>query len=232
MAQFDRLPQRCDDECCAPAPIFPGNEPPRRQHLVRAALRLEWITIGWMVIEAAVAIGAGVAAGSLVLLAFGIDSIIELISAGVLLWRLSGELRYGRAFSERAERIAGRIGGALLFGLAAYVVIAAGWKLWSAQPAAFSPAGLAVTVLAIPIMRYVAHRKIHLADRLGSRALRADAVESITCGWLSIVAVISLAALAIFGAWWIDSVGSLAIVWFLLKEGREAWRGECCADCG
>ena len=198
---------------------------------MREAFRLEWITIGWMAIEAAVAIGAGIAARSLVLLAFGIDSIIELISAGVLIWRLAVELRHGQVFSENAERAASRIGGALLFGLAAYVVIAAGWRIWGGEHATFSAAGLTVTVLAIPIMRYLAKRKIELADRLGSRALRADAVESITCGWLSVVAVISLAALAIFGTWWIDSVGALAIVWFLLKEGREAWRGECCADC-
>jgi divalent metal cation (Fe/Co/Zn/Cd) transporter len=80
-------------------------------------------------------------------------------------------------------------------------------------------------------MRYLATRKIDLANRLGSRALRTDAVESITCSWLSVVAVVSLGAQAIFGAWWIDSVGSLAILWFLIKEGREAWQGECCADC-
>jgi divalent metal cation (Fe/Co/Zn/Cd) transporter len=80
-------------------------------------------------------------------------------------------------------------------------------------------------------MRYLATRKIDLANRLGSRALRTDAVESITCGWLSAVAVVSLGAQAIFGAWWIDSAGSLAILWFLIKEGREAWQGERCANC-
>ena len=202
-----------------------------RRPLVREAFRLEWITVGWMVIEAVVAIGSGIMSGSLVLLAFGLDSIIELISAGVLLWRLSVELRHGQRFSESAERLAGRIGGALLFALAAYVVVTAGWNLWTAHRGEFSVPGFIVTLLAIPIMRYLATRKIDLADRLGSRALRADAVESITCGWLSVVAVVSLAAQAIFGAWWIDSVGSLAILWFLLKEGREAWRGECCADC-
>jgi hypothetical protein len=80
-------------------------------------------------------------------------------------------------------------------------------------------------------MRYLATRKIDLANRLGSRALRTDAVESITCGWLSVVAVVSLGVQAISGAWWVDSAGSLAILWFLIKEGREAWQGECCADC-
>jgi divalent metal cation (Fe/Co/Zn/Cd) transporter len=198
--------------------------------LVQEAFRLEWITVGWMIVEAVVAIGSGIVSGSLLLLAFGLDSVIELTSAGVLMWRLSIELHRDGAFSEDVERTAGRIGGALLLALAAYVVVAAGWNLWSRPLEAFSWPGFAVTLLAIPIMRYLALRKIDLANRLGSRALRADAVESITCGWLSLIAVVSLATQAISGAWWIDSVGSLAIVWFLVKEGSEAWRGECCAD--
>ena len=232
MVQINKAADRCEDECCAPPPLVP---PPQRttdrEPLVREAFRLEWITIGWMAIEAVVAIGSGIVSGSLVLLAFGLDSVIELISAGVLVWRLSVELRHGHVFSESAERIAGRIGGALLFALAAYVVVAAGWNLWTQHHGEFSAPGFLVTLLAIPIMRYLATRKVELANWLGSRALRADAVESITCGWLSVVAVVSLGAQAIFGGWWIDSVGSLAILWFLLKEGREAWQGEPCADC-
>jgi divalent metal cation (Fe/Co/Zn/Cd) transporter len=235
MTQIERLAETCQDGCCAPPPLV---LPPRpqakadRTPLIREAFRLEWLTIGWMVIEAVVALAAGIAAGSLVLVAFGLDSVIELISAGVLMWRLSVELRHGQAFSEGAERIASRIGGALLLALAAYVVIAAAWNLWTRQAEAFSWPGLIVTALAIPIMRYLARRKLALAEKLGSRALRADAVEAITCGWLSFVAVVSLAAQAVLGFWWIDSVGSLAIVWFLVKEGREAWTGECCAECG
>jgi hypothetical protein len=87
------------------------------------------------------------------------------------------------------------------------------------------------TLMAIPVMRYLAGRKIGLAKQLGSRALRADAMESVTCGWLFVVAVVSLGVQAVSRVWWIDSVGSPAIVWLLVKEGREAWRGKCCADC-
>jgi len=130
-----------------------------------------------------------------------------------------------------AERVAGRIGGALLFALAAYVVLASGWNLWTQSHGEFSAPGFIVTLMAIPVMRYLAGRKIELAKQLGSRALRADAMESVTCGWLSVVAVVSLGVQAVSRVWWIDSVGSLAIVWLLVKEGREAWRGECCADC-
>jgi divalent metal cation (Fe/Co/Zn/Cd) transporter len=209
----------------------PQHQDTGRQQLVRQAFRLEWITIGWMTIEATVAIASGVAAHSLTLIAFGIDSVIELVSAGVLIWRLAVELKYGRAFSEDAERAASRIGGALLFALAAYVVASAGWGVWAGEGQTFSWPGLAVTAAAIPIMYLLARRKLMLAEALASRALRADAVESITCGWLSFVAVLGLLAQLAFGAWWIDEATSLAIVWFLVKEGREAWKAEGCACC-
>jgi divalent metal cation (Fe/Co/Zn/Cd) transporter len=204
--------------------------PDARIDLVRQALRLEWITIGWMVIEAVVAIGSGIEARSVTLLAFGLDSVIELISAGVLLWRLTTELRHGQAISQAAERRASKIGGGLLFALAAYVVVGAGWNLWTQRAQEFSIAGLSVALAAIPIMYVLARRKIAIAEMIGSRALRADAVESITCGWLSVMVVIGLTAQYLTGAWWVDAATSLGIVWFLVKEGREAWAGEDCCD--
>ncbi len=206
---------------------------PDRQALVRDAFRLEWLTIGWMTVEAIVAIASGIAAGSLVLFAFGLDSVIELASAGVLIWRLAVELRHGQAFSERAEHIASRIAGALLLGLAAYVVITAAWRLWTGASVEFSWPGFAIALLAIPAMRYLAYRKLAIAQKIGSRALRADAIEAVACGWLSFVVVATLVAHWLFGAWWIDSVGALAIVYFLAKEGREALSGDecdCCCD--
>jgi divalent metal cation (Fe/Co/Zn/Cd) transporter len=166
-----------------------------------------------------------------VLVSFGLDSVIELASAGVLMWRLSVELRLGKKFSEHAERVASRIGGGLLFLLAAYVTAAAVWQLWKGTGEEFSWPGFLVALIAIPTMRYLARRKITIAEKIGSRALRADAMEAVTCGWLSFVVVISLAAQWLVGAWWIDGVGSLAIVWFLVKEGREAWSGDECESC-
>jgi divalent metal cation (Fe/Co/Zn/Cd) transporter len=217
-------------ESCAPPPLI---LPPRsdRLPLIHEAFRLEWLTIGWMTVEAVVAIAAGVAAGSLVLIAFGLDSVIELASAGVLMWRLSVELRHGQKISERAERTASRIGGGLLFLLAVYVTAAAIWQLWRGSGEEFSWPGFVVALIAIPAMRYLALRKIAIAEKIGSRALRADAMEAVTCGWLSFVVVVSLAAQWLVGAWWIDGVGSLAIVWFLVKEGREAWSGHKCDSC-
>jgi divalent metal cation (Fe/Co/Zn/Cd) transporter len=199
-----------------------------RHELIQQALRLEWLTIAWMVIEAAVALASGIGAGSVSLLAFGVDSLIELGSAGLLVWRLSAELRHGRAFSEKAEWRASRIGGTLLLALAVYVLAAAAWSLWTRRGAEFSIAGIAIAALAIPVMYALARCKLAAAERLGSRALRADAVEAITCGWLSSVVVIGVAAQYLVGAWWIDAVTSLAIVWFLVKEGCEAWEAEAC----
>jgi divalent metal cation (Fe/Co/Zn/Cd) transporter len=153
-----------------------------------------------------------------------------LASAAVLVWRLNVELRHGQTFAETAERTASRIGGALLFALAAYVVASAGWKLWMREGAEFSLPGLIVAVLAIPIMYFLSRRKLQIADALGSRAMRTDAIESITCGWLAFVVVAALLAQLITGAWWVDPLASLAIVWFLIREGREAWEGEECCD--
>lgn len=215
------------DDCCAPLPLtLPARPSVNRPALVRQALRLEWLTIAWMTVEAAVAIASGWMVGSLVLMAFGLDSLIELASAGVLMWRLLIELRHDQKFSEDAERLASRIGGGLLFALAAYVTVAA---LWTGEE--FSWPGFIVALVAIPAMRYLAHRKIVVAGKLGSRALRADAMEAVTCGWLSFVVVISLGAQWTFGAWWIDGMGALAIVWFLVREGREAWSGKECGCC-
>ena len=179
-----------------------------------------------MVVEAGVAISAGVVASSVTLLAFGIDSVIELVSAVVLIWRLTVELRWDQSFAELAERAAARIGGALLLALAAYVIVAAGWSLWIRQGQEFSWPGLLLSLAAIPIMWVLSRRKLRLADALGSRALRSDAMESIACGWLSFMVVIGLLAQLALGAWWVDAVTSLAIVWLLIKEGREAWQGE------
>lgn len=202
-----------------------------RRSLVSRAFFLEWLTVGWMVVEAAVALFAGIAAHSITLVAFGADSLIELVSALVLIWRLTVELRQGSAFSETVEERAGKISGGLLFALSAYVVVSAGWSLWQREGAEFSIPGVILACVAIPVMYGLSRAKTRLATALGSRSLRADAVEAIACGYLSVVVVVGLLAQLIFRAWWMDGITSLAIVYFLVKEAREAWRGEdCCGD--
>ena len=153
---------------CTQAPTV-AIQPNDRLTLVREAFRLEWLTIGWMTVEAVVAIASGLAAGSLVLFAFGLDSVIELASAGVLMWRLIVELRHGQKFSETAERIASRVAGTLLILLAAYVVVAGIWRLWTATGEEFSWPGFVLALVAIPAMRYLARRKLAIAEKIGSR---------------------------------------------------------------
>ncbi|ABQ30342.1 MULTISPECIES: cation transporter [Acidiphilium] len=221
------------DHCCAAAGPTAGTSPApalraERAALIGRAFRLEYATLGWMAIEATVAIVAGLRARSVALGAFGIDSVIEIASALVLIWRLNVELRRGEAFGEQAERLAGRLAGGLLFALAASVVIMAAFRLAARAGASFSWPGLAVTLAAMPVMYLLARRKIAVADALGSRAMRADAMESITCFYLSLVVVIGLAVQAVTGAWWVDAATSLGVVWFLVREGREAWTGTCC----
>ena len=197
-----------------------------REELITRALRLERITVGWMLVETAVAIGSGIAAHSLTLIAFGADSVIELLSACLLLWRLRVELRDGEEFSEATERVAARVGAILLIALTIYVVLSAAWGLWRGAGQEFSVAGLILAAAAVPVMYALAKAKLRIAGTIGSAALRADAAESIACCYLSGVVVIGLLAQWLIGAWWIDGISALALTPFLIKEAREAWEGE------
>jgi len=197
---------------------------------LRSAVQLEALTIAWMVVEAAVAIGAGIAANSLLLMAFGADSVIELISAVVLFHRLWYEYR-GHQESEEAleatERRAGKIAGYLLYALCAYVVVQAALGLIQQHEADTSIWGMTIAVIAAIGMPLLAKAKIRAADKINSPALRADAMETFTCGYLSWVLLAGLIANALLHWWWLDSVASLLIVPLLLREAKEAITGEC-----
>ena len=175
-----------------------------RTAAIRRAFWLARLSVGWMLIGATVAVGAGIASGSVTLTAFGLDSMIELLSSGVVIWRLTVELRQGRHLAEEIERIAGRLAGGLLFVLAAYIIASAAWSLWSQRGETFSGLGLTVALLAMPIMLYLSRQKLAVAEKLGSRTLRADAAESVAYGWLSLVVVVGLVADLFLDAWWVD----------------------------
>src|SRR6266536_1881512 len=204
-----------------------------RQQDVRFALLLTYITIGWMTVEGTASLLLGWASKSLLLEAFGIDSVIELFSAAVLLWRLRVEAK-GDATSERVdfvERRAARLVGYSLYALVAYVVLNSGYGLFIAKRITDTHEsiwGILIGAVAKVGMPVLAGYKLKVAARLDSRALRADAVESITCGYLSIVLMIGLAATWLLGWWWLDSVAALALIPFLVKEAGAAIRGESC----
>jgi divalent metal cation (Fe/Co/Zn/Cd) transporter len=200
---------------------------------LKFALLLTYITIGWMTIEGAASLLLGWASKSLLLEAFGIDSVIELFSAGVLLWRLRVEA-IGAATAEHveaAERRAARWVGYSLYLLVLYVLFNSGYGIFVAKRITDtheSAWGILIGVVAKIGMPILAGYKLKVAARLNSRALRADAVESITCGYLSIVLMIGLAATWWLGWWWLDSVAVLALIPFLIKEARVAISGEPC----
>jgi divalent metal cation (Fe/Co/Zn/Cd) transporter len=206
-----------------------------RQQDVRFALLLTYITIGWMTIEGAASLLLGWASKSLLLEAFGIDSVIELFSAAVLLWRLRVEVS-GSATSEQVnlvEQRAARLVGYSLYALVTYVVLNSGYGLFIAKRLTDtheSVWGILIGAVAKVGMPILAGYKLKVAARLNSRTLRADAVESITCGYLSIVLMIGLAATRLLDWWWLDSVAALALIPFLVKEAQTAIIGEC--DCG
>ncbi len=196
----------------------------QRSDDIRLALALTYITLGWMTIEGAAALLLGWASKSLLLEAFGIDSVVELFSAAVLLWRLRVEAS-GIATSEHVnlvERRAARLVGYSLYALVAYVVLNSTHEsVWGILIGAVAKIGMPV----------LAGYKLKVAARLNSRALRADAVESITCGYLSIVLMIGLAATRLLGWWWLDSVAALALIPFIIKEAGAAISGEHCSGC-
>ena len=208
----------------------------QRSDNVRFALLLTYITLGWMTIEGAASLLLGWASKSLLLEAFGIDSIIELFSASVLLWRLRIEAS-GRADEARVEAVehrASRLVGYTLYFLVAYVVFNSAYGLFISPRVTDtheSAWGILIGLVAKIGMPILAGYKLKVAARLNSRALRADAIEAITCGYLSIVLIVGLAATRILGWWWLDSVAALALIPFLIKEARAAISSEGCACC-
>jgi divalent metal cation (Fe/Co/Zn/Cd) transporter len=207
---------------------------PERSADVRFALWLTYITLGWMTIEGAASLLLGWASNSLLLEAFGIDSVVELFSAGVLLWRLKVEAS-GLADETRVEAVerrAARWVGYSLYALVAYVIFNSAYGLFVVERVTDtheSAWGILIGLVAKIGMPILAGYKLRVAARLNSRALRADGIEAITCGYLSIVLMVGLAATRLFGWWWLDSVAALALIPFLIKEARAAIRGEC--DC-
>jgi len=206
----------------------------RRRLLHRRALRLEYFTIGWNVLEAIVAIGAGVVAGSVALVGFGVDSGIEVISAAGLLWRLRTAGPDATVAEESAaERRALYIVAATFFLLAAYIAYEAGMALLGREEPDRSTVGLVLSVLSLLIMPLLAWWKQRTGRQMHSRALVADSVETWVCSYLSLALLAGVGLHQLFGWWWADAVGALAMVpvivwqgWETLGEARERDHGD------
>ncbi len=198
-----------------------------RPHLLRRGLRLEYLTVAWNVVEGVVAVAAAIAAGSVALLGFGVDSFVESASGCVLVWRLFAEQRGGDDdVVERVERRAQRLVGASLFALAAYVLIDAVHSLVTRDRPAASPVGLALTTLSLPVMWWLARAKLRVARALGSRALETDAFQTTACYWLSLATLAGVGLNAAFSWWWADPASAIVVAGLVAREGWEAWSGE------
>jgi divalent metal cation (Fe/Co/Zn/Cd) transporter len=194
----------------------------RRRALHRRALWLEYFTVGWNVIEAVVAIGAGILAGSVALVGFGVDSAVEVISAVGLLWRLRMAGPDATVAEESsAERRALFIVAATFFLLAAYITFEAGSALLGREEPDRSTVGLVLSVLSLVIMPVLAWAKQRTGRQMGSRALVADAVETWVCSYLSLALLAGVGLHALVGWWWADAVGALAMLPVILWQGWE-----------
>ncbi len=192
--------------------------------LARQALRLEWMAIGWMIIEAVGALWAGVHAHSVALSGFGVDSLIELLSAGILVQRLTIQVRGGDAEAvEAAEHRAARWAAGLLGLLALYLVGAATWELLGHFHETASPLGMILAAVSVGLMVWLARSKRVLGQGLGSAALQADAAESVVCAWMAATALVSLVANWAFHWTWVDPLAALLIAYWVIREAREAW---------
>jgi len=195
--------------------------------LLRRALWLVGLTLAYNLVEAAIAIWAGTAAGSIALLGFGLDSVIECAASAVLLWRLSVELRGGdEERVETAERRARLFVGFTFLALAAYVLVESALTLISGDHPAASLPGIVLAAISLVVMPLLALAKLRTARGLGSGALEAEAKETLACAYLSFTLLVGLVLNAAAGWWWADPLAALAMVPWLLKEGVEGVRGE------
>jgi divalent metal cation (Fe/Co/Zn/Cd) transporter len=202
-----------------------------RPALIRRGKLLEYATIGYNSIEGIIAVAAGVIAGSVALVGFGFDSVIEVISGATLLWRLYADVDEKRR--EGVEQRALRIVGASFLLLAAYVVFDAGKSLLRREQPDESIVGIVIAAVSLVVMPLLVRAKRRVAAAIGSRALDADATQTALCTWLSAILLGGLLLNALVGWWWADPLAALVMVPIIVREGVEGLRGERCDDdCG
>jgi divalent metal cation (Fe/Co/Zn/Cd) transporter len=198
-----------------------------RAALERRAKLLAWGGNAWHVIEFAIAVSAGVAAGSVALVGFGIDSLIELLAGGVIVWLFSS----GRGASQQAERHAQRLIAASYAILVGYIAVEATRELVGSHHPGVSWVGIGLAAVTAPTMPLLARAKRRVGRKLNSSATVSEASQNMICAYLSIALLVGLLANALVGWWWADPVAALVIAGFAAKEGRDAWRGTSCECC-
>ena len=200
-----------------------------RRHDLGRGLALEYLSLGWNVVETFVGLAAGIAAGSVALVGFGLDSIVEASSATILTWRLRSELS-GRRSAEDAERKAVKAVAIAFFALALYIGSRAVYDLITTSRPEESAVGIVLAVVSLIVMPLLAWAKRSVARTLNSRSLQADAKQTTLCTYISAFVLVGLSANSLFGWWWADPLAGLAIAALAVREGRELWTTEdfCC----
>jgi divalent metal cation (Fe/Co/Zn/Cd) transporter len=195
---------------------------------VRTGRSLELLTIGWNILEATVAVTAGIVAGSIALVGFGLDSVIEVTSGVALLWRLSLDADASRR--KKIEATALKVVGITFLALAGYVAYDAVSALWSRTLPEVSYTGIVLAALSLVVMPLLARAKRRVAATINSRALQADSRQTDICAYLSAILLGGLLLNALFSLWWADPVAALVMVPIIAREGIESLRGETCCD--
>jgi divalent metal cation (Fe/Co/Zn/Cd) transporter len=203
-----------------------GPSPAERSRLEQQARLLAWGGIGWHVIEFGIALAAGIAAGSIALIGFGADSLIEALAGFVVLWLFTGSRRGSRSAERRAQQLI----AATFFVLATYVSIEATRTLIGGDHPQASWVGIGLAAFTAATMPLLARAKRRVAGKLNSSAAVKEASQTQLCAYLSIALLVGLSVNAVFGWWWADPLAALIIAAVAVKEGRESWRGEGCVD--
>ncbi len=199
-----------------------------RARLERRTRLLAWGGIGWHVVEFAIALGAGIAAGSIALIGFGADSLVEAFAGLVVVWLFTGK----RLGSEAAERRAQQLIAISFFALTAYICVEAVRTLVTVNEPRTSWVGVGLAAFTAPTMPLLALAKRRVGRGLGSSATVKEGAQSLLCAYLSVALLAGLLANALAGWWWADPAAALAIAGVAAREGRESWRGEgCCETC-
>jgi divalent metal cation (Fe/Co/Zn/Cd) transporter len=199
-----------------------------RERLMRRARALALGANLWHVIEFAIAVGAGVAAGSIALIGFGLDSLVEVAAGTVIVWLFTGRRI---ADSERAERRAQQLIAISFYLLGAYIAIEAGRDLIGGNHPAASWIGIGLAAVTAPTMPLLARAKQRIGHQLGSSATVSEGAQNMLCAYLSVALLIGLGANALSGLWWADPLAALVIAGVAMREGRQSWRGDACGCC-
>jgi divalent metal cation (Fe/Co/Zn/Cd) transporter len=197
-----------------------------RTAIVQRGLALNYLTIGYNVLEAVVALGAGIVSSSVALVGFGLDSVIEVTASGAAQWRLRADIDAARR--ERVERATLRIIGWSFLALAVYVVVDSANALLRREPPERSIVGLVLLALSAVVMPMLARAKRRVARAMTSRALEADAMQTSLCAYLSLIALAGVGLNAAFGWWWADPVAALVMVPLIVREGVEGVKARHC----